>query len=200
MPNATVVDSCGPRRPIFEPETTARVLNGRANEWRAHCSKPVPKNTKLAEPSNSASIGYASTTCSRKRILAALAPHFLPASDLELQGKFARLQRHYLSYCRLVWNVLMYHRRPPKRAAPKRRRGCVQAKMAQAAGGSKCGRGGAERLGRGSARMSRTRRLLRVGWMARRGREREKSHDIGERRRNRTKAQRARFPHRSLEP
>ena len=98
-------------------------------------------------------------------------PHGFWASDLELQGKFARLQRHYLSYCRLVWNVLMYHRRPPKRAAPKRRRGRVWAKMAQAAGASKRGRGGAERQVRGSATLSRTRRLLQLGWTARRGRE-----------------------------
>jgi len=32
-------------------------------------------------------------------------------------------------------------------------------------------RAGAERLLRGSARLSRTRRLLQLGWMARRGRE-----------------------------
>ena len=67
----------------------------------------------------------------------------LGLANLEVQGKFARLQRHYLSYCRLVWNVLMYQSSPPKRVAPKRRGGRVRAKMAQAAGGSKCGRGGA---------------------------------------------------------
>ena len=150
-------------------DRTARARND--TEKGPLLQKPVLKNAKLALTLNVGFNRVRQTSFSPETHPSRHHPALKPASDPELQGKFARLQRHYLSYCRLVWNVFDVYEPPPKRAAPKRRRGCVQAKMAQAAGGSKCGRGGAERLVRGSARMSRTRRLLRVGWMARRGRE-----------------------------
>ena len=101
---------------------------------------------------------------------AAITPHFGPpisSYKANLHACSAIIYRNYASLAHIgPYATLTKHQ-----LLKRRSRGGVWAKMAQAAGGSKSGRRGAERLVRGSATLSRTRRLLQLGWTARRGRE-----------------------------